>query len=126
MTAVELLAKLRELRVTASEDRGLLLLAPRERLTPELIEQARELKPQLLALVANVRDFAAARRRLVAAGAVSVRRPGRVTTSRGPGRLLSLVAQRPEHVTVQLDAEPARAVEVLAVEVEPLDQLEEA
>jgi hypothetical protein len=126
VTARDFYDRARALGITLSQRGESLILAPAERVTPEMVEQARELKPQLLAMVGNVVDFAAARRRLIEAGCLSVRRPGRVTTSRGPGRLLSLVAQRADHATVVLDAEPAHAVEVPVVEVEPLDHREQA
>ena len=120
MTPEELLAQVEALGVIVTQDRQDLVLRPRSRLSPELVEQLRANKPKLLDLV-ELRSWPAESRD-------AVRRFGKpcarlypylgreILTPEGPGRLLQVFAER---VTVVLDAEPSRASFFLPSEVRP-------
>lgn len=120
MTPEELLARVEALGVIVTLDREDLVLRPKSRLSPELVEQLRANKPKLLDLV-ELRTWPKESRD-------AVRRFGRpyarlypflgreVETPQGRGRLLQVFAER---VTVVLDTEPSRASFFLPSEVRP-------
>ena len=126
MTAAEVLAELTSRGVAVRADGGLVRMRPADRLDAELLAQVRARKAELLAMLtppAELIPFDAARRRLVAAGALRRRGDGRVNTPFGPGKLLQLFGWRPGVVRVALDANPQTVAELPAGTVDPvLDQ----
>lgn len=110
MTAEELLAEVEALGVIVTLDREELVLRPRSRLSPELVDRLREHKPELLDLV-ELRSWPAesqdAVRRFGQPCARLYPFIGRtILTPWGPGRLLQVFSER---ATVALATTPGRA-----------------
>lgn len=122
MTAEELLAQVEALGVVVMLDERDLVLRPRSRLTPELVEQLRAHKSELLDLV-ELQGWPEESRDAVRRFGCSCARlypflGGKILTPEGPGRLLQVVGER---VTVVLDTDPDRTRFFLPSEVRPPD-----
>ena len=122
MTAEDLLAEVEALGVVVTLDRRDLVVRPKSRLTPQLVDRLRSHKPELLGLL-ELRTWPEASREAVRRfGHPSARLYpflGRtILTPEGPGRLLQVF---PERATVVLDAEPSRASFFLPSELRPPD-----
>lgn len=120
MKAEELLAEVEALGVVVTLDPPDLVLRPKSRLTPQLVDQIRAHKPELLDLV-ELRSWPQASRDAVRRFGQSCARLypfiGReVQTPLGRGRLLQVFHER---ATVVLDVEPSRASFFLPSEVRP-------
>lgn len=120
MTAEELLAEVEALGVAVTLDRHELVLRPKSRLTPELVESLRAHKAELLDLV-ELQSWPEASREAVRLYRAPYARLypflGRtIQTPRGPGRLLQVF---PERATVVLDDYPERASFFLPSELRP-------
>jgi hypothetical protein len=120
MTAAEILAHVEALGVVVTLDREDLVLRPRSRLTPELVEQLRAHKAEIQGLV-ELQSWPEASRDAVRRFGLAVARLypflGRtILTPDGPGRLLQVF---PERATVVLDARPETATFYLPAELRP-------
>lgn len=120
MTAEELLAEVESLGVVVTLDHRDLVLRPKSRLTPQLVERLRTHKPELLDLL-ELRTWPEASRDAVRRFGQSCARLypfiGReVETPQGRGRLLQVLQER---ATVVLDVEPDRAKFFIPSEVRP-------
>jgi len=123
MTAEELLAQVEALGVVVMLDERDLVLRPRSRLTPELVEQLRAHKSELLDLV-ELQGWPEESRDAVHRFGCSCARlypflGGKILTPEGPGRLLQVFGER---VTVVLDTDPDRARFFLPSELRPPDR----
>ena len=120
MRPEELLAEVEALGVVVTLDRQELVLRPKSRLTPELVEQLRAHRVELLEIV-ELRGWPDASRDAVRSFGHPCARLypflGRtIQTPQGPGRLLQVF---PERATVVLDREPKRARFFLPSELRP-------
>jgi len=120
MTANELLARVEALGVVVMLDERDLVLRPRSRLTPELVEQLRAHKAELLDLI-ELQNWPEESREAVRRFGCSCARLypflGReILTAEGSGRLLQVF---PERAMVVLDADPNRAHFFLPSELRP-------
>lgn len=120
MTAEELLAQVEALGVVVSLDRHELVLRPKSLLTPELVEDLRAHKAELLDLV-EIQSWPEvsrdAVRRFHAPYARLYPFLGRtILTPRGPGRLVGVL---PEQATVVLETHPERPSVFLLSELGP-------
>lgn len=120
MTAEDLLAEVEALGVAVRLDRHELVLRPKSRLTPELVERLRAHKAELLDLVELQGWPEASRKAVRRYGAPCARLYpflGRtILTPEGPGRLLQVL---PERATVVLDSRPGRLCAFLPSELRP-------
>jgi hypothetical protein len=122
MTAAEILAQVEALGVVVTLDREDLVLRPRSRLTPELVEQLRAHKAEIQGLV-ELQSWPETSRDAVRRFGHPVARLypflGRtIVTPDGPGRLHQVF---PDRATVVLDARPTAAAFYLPAELRPPD-----
>jgi hypothetical protein len=123
MTAEELLAQVEALGVVVMLDEQDLVLRPRSRLTPKLVEQLRAHKSELLDLV-ELQSWPEESRKAVRRFGCSCARlypflGGEILTPEGPGRLLQVF---PERAAVVLDSGRDRARFFLPSELRPPDR----
>lgn len=120
MTAEELLNEVKALGVAVTLDRHELVLRPKSRLTPEIVEELRAHKAELLDLL-DLQNWPEVSREAVRRYRVPQARlypflGQTVLTPRGAGRLVGVL---PERASVLLDGEPEHPSVFLPSELRP-------